>query len=319
MKKLFVVLFVSFLLIAPGIAQAKSDKKCKVDDASCTASQDDGHRDRDRDDDDSHNDGDREGRDRDKDDRGKRDKDKDSDKGEDRNRRDHDEDDDDDRDHDDDDDRDKRDKDKDDRDDRDRDDDDDEDGEDRGEPDEDEDDSDEKPKKDGCRKIEDGGIYTRAKTGDGLGDEIIMGFDAFGYNYQAHKFQGFAPNASRIAPPVTEGNVYLKMKWNETYVSNKDCNGDHHLDQHYGYDSYYGTDAWLTNMYKWSYIGDDGEVHWVHWFLKATAKPYEGFDCASIGAAIYNSHFCWVKNEYRDPYGGSQGLEVLLSLLGFRN
>ena len=42
MKKLLVILFVSFLLFAPEIAQAKSEKKCKKDDPSCTVSQDGG-------------------------------------------------------------------------------------------------------------------------------------------------------------------------------------------------------------------------------------------------------------------------------------
>jgi len=317
-------------------------------------SQEDGDRDkddrgkRDKDKDDRDKD-DREGRDKDKDDRDKDDREgRDKDKGDrdkdDREGRDKDKDD---RDKDD---REGRDKDKDDRDK----DDDDGDGDDRDQsdkkckkkdddctdtedddqdtPDEDEgdsddddqdtpdeeDDSNEKPKKDACRKIGDGGIYTRTVPPGGFGDEIIMGFDAFGYNYQAHKFQGFAENASRNIPTALEGKVYLKMKWNETYVSNKDCDGDHHLDLHYGYDSYYGTDAWLTNSYKWSYIGDDGEVHWVRWLLKATAKPNANFDCASIGASMYNSHFCWTVSDYRDPYGGSQGFEVLLSLLGFR-
>ena len=326
MKKLHVILIVSFLLFAPDIAQAKSDKKCKNDDPSCTVSQDDGDRDRDNDDSrgedqergdwgsDSDDDDDRDGRgkdkgDRDKDDRDGRDKDKD-----DRDK------DDDDGDGDDRDQSDKKCRKKDDDCTSSEDDDQDTPDEDEGDSDDDdqntpdeEDDSNEKPKKDTCRKIGDGGIFTQS------GDPIIMGFDAFGYNYQAHKFQGFADNASRNVPPVTGGKVYLKMKWNDTYLSNRDCDGNGHLDRHYGHATFYGTDAWLTNMYKWSYIGDDGEVHWVHWFLKATAKPNAEFSCASIGADIFNSHFCWAKSEYRDPYGGSQGLEVMLSFLGFRD
>jgi hypothetical protein len=366
MKKLLLVLFVLFLLIAPRIAQADSEDTCAWNDPSCVSLKDDGPQEHDRDDcdrdaagikgcdrdkddddrdDDDRDDDDRKERDKDKEDRRDRDRDSDDrnddDEGEDRDRdkddddddddegedrdRDKDDDDDDGEDRDDDDDDDDgedRDRDDDDDDDegedRDRDDDDDDDGEDRDrdddddddegdEPDDDDDDDKDRPKPGACRTIQDGGIYASN------GEEITLGYDRWGYNYQAHKFNGWYKNANRQGTPVETGLVRFKMKWNDVYISNKDCDGDGKLDRHYGHDSFYSTRAWLTNHYVWSYVGDDDNVHWVHWYLKMVAQPYAGFDCASIGGTPFNGQFCTVKNVYYDPYGGSQGMSVLIN------
>jgi hypothetical protein len=64
-------------------------------------------------------------------------------------------------------------------------------------------------------------------------------------------------------------------------------------------------------------VGDDGNKHTVHWFMKMVAQPYAGFDCASIGATLFNGQFCTVMNVYYDPYGGSQGMTALMNGLGF--
>jgi hypothetical protein len=301
MKKLLFVLLVLFLLSAPAVAQAHSDGKCKKDESSCATTQDDGRRDNDHDKDKngSNQDGGNQGNDDDDRNGHDQDKDKDKDKGKG-------DDDDDDRGQNGKDDKEK--KDKDDRGNRPGDD-----GEEPGDGDDGEnpgDDSDDKPNKDGCQKINDGGITTLAE------DPIVMGYDIWGYNYQAHSFNGWYENVDRDGSPVSSGNIRFKMKWNDVYLSNMDCDGDGHLDRHQGHANYYGTRAWLTNTYMWSYIGDDGEVHWVHWFLKIVAQPYEGFNCASVEGTPFNSHFCVVKSDYRDPYGGSQGISALISGFG---
>lgn len=343
MKKLFLVVFVLFLLVAPRIAQADSDNACDRNDPTCVTLESDRNEhdgdecdrdaagfdgcDRNEDDDDRDDVGER--GDRDREDKDKRDKDKeerrdrdrdddDDDEGEDR---DHDDDNDEGEDRDDDDDDDEGDDGEDEGDDRgnkdkekDKDEPDGDDDEDEGEDNDDnegeddgkDDDSEDRPKPSGCRRIVDGGIYTSN------GEEIVLGFDRWGYNYQAHKFSGWYENAGRQGSPVETGNIHFKMKWNDVYISNKDCDGDGKLDRHYGYDSYFGTRAWLTNHYSWTYVGDDGNVHWVHWYLKMVAQPYSGFDCASIGGTPFNGAFCTVKNVYYDPYGGSQGMSTLM-------
>ncbi|WP_292485606.1 hypothetical protein [Methanohalobium sp.] len=135
-------------------------------------------------------------------------------------------------------------------------------------------------------------------------DTVHVGYDIFGYNYQAHMFKGSYANVylgGNGYPPyngddeayyqrlVEEGyadnetdaetmmdgkwywsnrNIELKMKWNDPWISNKDCDGDGLLDRHYGHDSYIGSGAWLTNQMK----GGDGKDKWTY-FTKIVAVP----------------------------------------------
>ena len=113
------------------------------------------------------------------------------------------------------------------------------------------------------------------------GQPIPMGFDEFGYNYQAHFFKGSYVNVYLGAagyPPYTgDDEAYLaenpnaqthwaweyrawqiEMKWNEDWISNKDRDLDGVLDRHWGYDTYIGSGAW--EYYKdWLY-DDNGNV-----------------------------------------------------------
>ena len=54
-------------------------------------------------------------------------------------------------------------------------------------------------------------------------------------------------------------DVNLLMKWNDAWLSNKDCGGDGLLDRHYGLASYIGSGAWTTNHQSGAYIGEDGQ------------------------------------------------------------
>ena len=47
-----------------------------------------------------------------------------------------------------------------------------------------------------------------------------------------------------------------RRKWNDAWLSNKDCDGDGLLDRHYGLDSYRGSGAWLTNHQSGEYEVD---------------------------------------------------------------
>ncbi|MEN8114253.1 MAG: hypothetical protein ABFS21_07680 [Actinomycetota bacterium] len=104
------------------------------------------------------------------------------------------------------------------------------------------------------------------------GDQLAVGYDVFGYNYQAHMFNGSYFNAYAGRPgtgyapyegddeayldeyPAAEGhwawdyrNVKLMMKWNDAWLANTDCNDDGTLDRHFGFPTYSGSSAWLTN------------------------------------------------------------------------
>ena len=105
-----------------------------------------------------------------------------------------------------------------------------------------------------CAKIQDGELY--ASTGELL----TTGYDEFGYNYQAHIFNGKYCDYERVIGG-DYCDVELIMKWNDAWLSNVDCNNDSLLDRYYGFDSYIGSGAWLTNHQSgeytdWNVLGD---------------------------------------------------------------
>lgn len=119
-----------------------------------------------------------------------------------------------------------------------------------------------------CTTIQDGGLLASD------GSLITTGFDDWGYNYQAHMFNGKYCDAYRNAAwcqPYADDD--LGMKWNEAWLSNKDCDGDGQLDRHYGVPTYIGSGAWLTNHQSGKYIDDDGKKQRWNYFVKIIAVP----------------------------------------------
>jgi hypothetical protein len=116
-------------------------------------------------------------------------------------------------------------------------------------------------KKDGCTTIQSGNLYTST------GELIVPGYDEFGYNYQAHMFNGRYCDYDRVIGG-DYCDVNLIMKWNDAWLSNKDCDGDGLLDRHFGFDSYIGSGAWCTNHQS----GGKGKDHWTY-FVKIVAVP----------------------------------------------
>lgn len=116
-----------------------------------------------------------------------------------------------------------------------------------------------------CTKIQSGSLL------DKNGDFITVGYDKYGYNYQAHMFNGLYENYGRPAVVVTDGTENLVMKWSDNWLANVDCNGDKKLDR--GLDSKTGlsTDTsmgWVTNHFEGDYVGSDGELHHYTYFAK---------------------------------------------------
>lgn len=97
-----------------------------------------------------------------------------------------------------------------------------------------------------CATIQ-GGTIT-----DSAGQQVTLGYDQWGYNYQANMFNGWYGNYSRPTVPATSGDS-LMMKWNDAWLSSKDCDDDHKLDRHFGFVSYRGSGAWLTNHASGAY------------------------------------------------------------------
>lgn len=168
--------------------------------------------------------------------------------------------------------------------------------------------------KNDCATIQDGVLLTSD------GEVIETGFDKWGYNYQAHIFNGGYCDAYRDAAwcqPYSD--VHLKMKWNDAWLSNKDCDGDGLLDRHYGYDSYIGSGAWITNHQSGEYVDADGDVCSWNYFVKIVAVPFGAVQSAGywytaggdeIGPVIWGE-FAIVQQVYNDPCAGAHGVEYL--------
>jgi hypothetical protein len=145
-----------------------------------------------------------------------------------------------------------------------------------------------------CTKIQDRVLMY--SVGHYLDDQYLQtGFDDYGYNYQGRMFSGLYGNTylGRDDLPPYEGDTdaylaeypdaankwywpyrdtQLLMKWNDAWLSNKDCDDDDLLDRHYGLPSYIGSGAWLTNHMSGTYEQDGKACHWTY-FTKIVAAP----------------------------------------------
>lgn len=146
------------------------------------------------------------------------------------------------------------------------------------------------------------------------GTVITTGYDSWGYNYQAHMFNGKYCDAYRDATwcqPYEDVN--LTMKWNDAWLSNVDSDGDSLLDRHNGFDSYRGSGAWITNHQ--SGVNEDG-THWTY-FTKIVAAPadatltdgvWNSTDGTEIGPVIWGE-FAIIQEVYNDTGTGDHGIQ----------
>jgi len=153
----------------------------------------------------------------------------------------------------------------------------------------------------GCTTIQSGDLV------DSQGDVITTGYNDFGYNYQAHMYNG----------DYGYEGWNLIMKWNDAWLSNKDCDGDGLLDRHLGYDSYIGSGAWETNHWTTTYELADGTTCHYDSFIKIVAVPEDAtltdgiWYSASgdeIGANIWGQ-FAIIQNVVNDPCSGIEGVQ----------
>lgn len=170
------------------------------------------------------------------------------------------------------------------------------------------------PETDGpCTTIQSGTLLTSS------GDVITTGYDQWGYNYQARMFNGYYCDAYRNATWCQAyKNDKLMMKWNDAWLSNKDCDGDGLLDRHYGFPSYIGSGAWLTNHVSGEYQQNGSTCRWSY-FVKIVAAPADAnlvsgvwYDAGGteIGPVIWGE-FAIIQEVYNDPCGGFHGLQYI--------
>jgi hypothetical protein len=197
--------------------------------------------------------------------------------------------------------------------------------------------------KKGCDTIKDGVVMYSA--GHYLaGQPLTTGYDPFGYNYQAHMFNGsyFNAYAGGAGFPPYEGddaeylaanpgaanhwawpyrNDDVSMKWNDAWLSNMDCDNTVGLDRHFGFPSYIGSGAWETNHQSGTYVDETTgkECHWTY-FIKIIAVPADATrvgdpnvgiwyaaDGTEIGPDIWGE-FAIIQEVYTDTGTGDHGI-----------
>jgi hypothetical protein len=165
-----------------------------------------------------------------------------------------------------------------------------------------------------CTTIQDGTLVASDAS------LIETGFDQWGYNYEAHMFNGTYCDAYRNAAWCQSyASINLIMKWNDAWLANKDCDGDNLLDRHYGFSSYIGSGAWLTNHQKDSYIDGNGKKQRWEYFVKIVAAPADATlsngtwyaaDGTEIGPMIWGE-FIVIQEVYNDTGTGEHGVLYL--------
>lgn len=105
---------------------------------------------------------------------------------------------------------------------------------------------------------------------DSLGNTLTLGYDAYGYNYQAHAFNGTYDSVDRKLDGTYYGSTgdfvddHLQMKWSDDWLSNTDCNGDGKLDRGAAGISM----GWLTNHVVGDYVDGAGAAQHYTDFVK---------------------------------------------------
>lgn len=150
-----------------------------------------------------------------------------------------------------------------------------------------------------CAKIQSGSIT------DTNGNVITTGYDQWGYNYQAHMFNGFYENFTRPANPVTTGDVKLIMKWSDDWLSNQDCYATFGKLDRGGSSGI--SKGWLTNHEEGDYLGGDNEMHHYTYFVKIVYDG--GTACGSSDPSCIWGSYTVIEEVYNDPYGGGHGVD----------
>lgn len=167
---------------------------------------------------------------------------------------------------------------------------------------------------------------------DVKGNPITVGYDKWGYNYQAHIFNGWYWNYNRPDTPWTEetliaagkSTTWLIMKWSDVWLSNIDRNLDGKLDRGVGpdYASSGVPGAWETNHQFGSYIGEDGEEYKWNYFVKIVCAPEDAYkeihedgveywhlsDGTEMGTVIWGA-YARTLQIYNDQGSGEHGVE----------
>lgn len=159
----------------------------------------------------------------------------------------------------------------------------------------------------GCATIQ-GGTIT-----DSDGNPVSTGYDQFGYNYQAHMFNGTYDSADRVLDGAYWGDTAdyvddkLQMKWSNDWLSNQDCDGNGKLDR--GSSAPYGiSQGWLTNHVQGDYFDAAGDVQHYTDFVKIV--------WVGPGGSLWGQYEI-IQEVWNDPADGLHGLLTKIGAPGF--
>jgi len=160
-----------------------------------------------------------------------------------------------------------------------------------------------------CATIQ-GGTIT-----DSAGSTLTVGFDQYGYNYQAHLFVGTYDSVDRNLDGKYWGSTgdyvddALIMKWSDDWLSNTDCDGDGKLDR--GIPGAYGTSrGWETNQVTGDYDSDGNgsqDAHYTYFTKIVWVGP---------GGPLWGQYEV-IQEIYNDPVGGFHGPTFKAAAPGF--
>ena len=141
---------------------------------------------------------------------------------------------------------------------------------------------------------------------DSMGNTIVSGYDKFGYNYQAHMFNGTYDGSDRNLDGTYWGDTgdyvddKLMMKWSDEWLANVDCNGDFKLDRGLVNGVVGGVSlGWLTNQVNGDYTDFGGVIRHYTDFVKIV--------WTGPGSSLWGEYSI-IQEVLNDPSGGYRGL-----------
>lgn len=141
----------------------------------------------------------------------------------------------------------------------------------------------------GCTTIQSGTLQ------DSAGNLLAVGYDQFGYDYQAHMFNGTYDSSDRVLDGTYWGSTgdyvddHLMMKWSDDWLSNKDCTGDGKLDRGAAGIS----QGWLTNHVEGDYDVNGNLQHYTDFVKIVWVGP---------GGSLWGQYEI-IQEVYNDPAG----------------
>ncbi|MEK7598632.1 MAG: hypothetical protein AAB487_02755 [Patescibacteria group bacterium] len=162
-----------------------------------------------------------------------------------------------------------------------------------------------------CATIKDGTIT------DSAGNPISSGYDQFGYNYQAHMFNGTYDSSDRTLDGTYWGDTgdyvddKLMMKWSDPWLANVDCDNNGKLDRGLVDGVIGGTSVgWLTNQINGDYDSDGNGTQDAHytWFDKII--------WVGPGGSLWGEYEI-IQEVVNDPADGLHGLQFKIGAPGF--